>query len=762
MGGLCRALNWRLWAVACMMVLAAGVCGRAQVVAQRTPHRLLSQIAASRLDTTRIDLLLELGAYYFDTEWNYRNKAKVDSAWQYLVEAQHLADSLEAFEHQQRTLLYMGNYFFRCDQVPRAEDCYTRVAHSYRASGKKRKEAETWMTFGSRSPLVGEMDTIISRYTRAKYIYEALGDEVSTAGTRREIAFVHYWQGQLGPAARELEEVLEIQKRHRVEDIYYSYDLQAHVSALQGNHNMAIKQELAAIQSLEQSGHRQGASFYSSLGRFYGEIGETEKSIHWLTRSLDIVKQLSSPRSPGYITGSVPSEGRNLLYDLTRRIVQGMIRQGRSNNALAFLQDISKDFPPDTDMARELRAGALGDCYAALKQYKKAEAYYKQAIELEIFTEQEAELRKEYISLSQLFVRSAQHGKAIPYLNKLLAEPEGALGVPMLIDLYKILYKVDSASGNYLAALQHFQTYKTLNDSIFNERKLKQIEEIQAQYEMSKKEQHIELLRNEAELQRTEIQRAILAKNLTFGGLALLLILLTVLYWSYRRQQRSNLQLQEQQREIASKNYSLQNLVDEKEWLLKEVHHRVKNNLATIASLLNSQSAYLQSEEALLAIRDSQHRVQAMSIIHQKLYVSENVSTIDMAFYIHELADYLRNSFNTGHRIRFDIHAEALVLHMAQAVPLGLILNEAITNAIKHAFPHNAAGTVTIRLTHAANDLFSLTIADNGVGMAPGVERHSDRSLGMSLMKGLSGDVGGSFQVHRGAGTTIEVKFRYE
>jgi len=744
-----------------LIMLAAVAVPRAQTL-QRTPQRLLSRIATAGRDTTRINLLLELSAYYFDTEWNYRNKPKVDSAWRYLAEAEHLADSLGAFEHRQRTLMYMANYHYRCDHVSAAEDYYIQVTANYRNAGKKKKEAETWMEFGTRSPLDGPLDTIINRYGHAKRIYEALGDEVKTADARREIAFVLYWQGSLDRAAQELEEVLEIQQKNHVEDVYFTYDLQARISALQGNHHIAIRQELAAIQSLEQSGHRQGAGFYSSLGRFYGEIGETEKSIHWLTRSLDIVKQLSSPLSQEYISGSVPSEGRNLLYDLTRRIAQGMIRQGRSHAALDFLQDIIKDYPPDTDLARELKAGALGDCHAALKQYKKAEGYYQEAIELENLTGQTAALRREYINISRLFVTSAQHSKATPYLNKLLAEPEGALGVPMLIDLYGVLYKVDSASGKYFTALQHFQKYKTLNDSIFNERKLKQIEEIQAQYEMSKKEQHIQLLRNEAELQRTEIQRAILAKNLTFGGLALVLILLTVLYWSYRNQQRSNRQLQEQQREIASQNYSLQNLVDEKEWLLKEVHHRVKNNLATIASLLNSQSAYLQSEEALLAIRDSQHRVQAMSIIHQKLYVSENVGTIDMAFYIHELADYLRDSFNIGHRIRFDIHAEALILHMAQAVPLGLILNEAITNAIKHAFPREAPGIIAIRLVHSSNDLFSLTIADNGIGMAPGVERHGDRSLGMSLMKGLSEDIGASFAIHRGAGTTIEVKFKYE
>ena len=746
-----------------MLLLDHAVFATDQEPALHKPRRLLALVARSERDTSCVQLLLALSASYFDTEWNYRNKAKVDSAWQYLVEAKQLADSLDHFELKQRTLIYMGNYFFRCDKVARAEQCFTRVTDRYRAEGFRKAEAAAWIIFGTRSPLiVGTLDTIIGRFDRARQVYDSLGDEVGSAAARREIAFMLYWQGKLKPAEREIADVLEIQKKYDVQDLYHTYDVMARISAAQGNHNIAIKYELAAIQSMEKvKDYRYEANFYSALGRFYDEIGQIDKSIHWLNRSLDLVKESNSTGSREYGTSAVPSEGKNMLYELARNIAQGMIKQGRSHEALEFLNGIMKDSPPDTDYAHQLRAGALGDCHAALTHYAKAERYYQEAIALEIFTGQVSALRREYINIGQLYVTSRQHAKAMVYLKKLQAEPEGALGVPMLIDLYKILYKVDSASGNYFLALQHFQKYKTLNDSVFTERKLKQIEEIQAQYEMTKKEHDIQLQRNEAKLHRNEVQRAVLAKNLTFGGLGLLLILLVVLYWSYRNKQRSNRQLQGQQHEINSKNYSLQNLVGEKEWLLKEVHHRVKNNLATVASLLNSQSAYLQNEEALFAIRDSLHRVQAMSIIHQKLYVSESVGTIDIVFYIHELVDYLKSSFNTGHRIRFDIQVEAVILNMSQAVPLGLILNEAITNAIKHAFPQGT-GMITIRLEHKNTDLFSLTIADNGIGMAPGVERQGDQSLGMSLMKGLSQDIGARFEISRQAGTTIIVEFRCE
>ena len=109
-------------------------------------------------------------------------------------------------------------------------------------------------------------------------------------------------------------------------------------------------------------------------------------------------------------------------------------------------------------------------------------------------------------------------------------------------------------------------------------------------------------------------------------------------------------------------------------------------------SLLNSQSAYIDNEPALTAIHDSQHRVHAMSLIHQKLYNTENVSSIDMSSYIRELASYLRDSFNTGQRIRFEFDIAPLELDVSQAVPVGLILNEAVTNSIKYAFPMTGMG----------------------------------------------------------------------
>ena len=196
--------------------------------------------------------------------------------------------------------------------------------------------------------------------------------------------------------------------------------------------------------------------------------------------------------------------------------------------------------------------------------------------------------------------------------------------------------------------------------------------------------------------------------------------------------------------------------------MLRELHHRVKNNLQIVMSLLNSQSAYIDNEPALTAIHESQNRVHAMSLIHQKLYSSENVSSIDMSAYIRELVSYLRDNFKTGQRIRFEFDVEPIEMDVNQAVPLGLILNEAITNAIKYAFPDGRDGKISISLSNTIPHHYLLCISDNGIGIPPKFKNKRPGSLGMSLMKGLSEDLDGSFSIENNNGTTIKTSFVHD
>ena len=217
--------------------------------------------------------------------------------------------------------------------------------------------------------------------------------------------------------------------------------------------------------------------------------------------------------------------------------------------------------------------------------------------------------------------------------------------------------------------------------------------------------------------------------------------------------------LQGQQKLIHQKNETLQHLVEEKEWLLKEIHHRVKNNLQTVVSLLESQSHYLE-EDAFQAVQNSQHRVFAMSLIHQKLYQTDKLGTVNMSVYLPELVNYLCDSFNVRQRIRFQLFVKEIELDGSQAVPLGLILNEAITNAIKYAFSEKDHNEIIIAMDHTKNNQIELSISDNGVGMPSAFHIDSENSLGMKLMKGLTEDLGGVLTISSENGTKITVHFQ--
>jgi two-component sensor histidine kinase len=220
--------------------------------------------------------------------------------------------------------------------------------------------------------------------------------------------------------------------------------------------------------------------------------------------------------------------------------------------------------------------------------------------------------------------------------------------------------------------------------------------------------------------------------------------------------------LQARYEEIKHKNQLLQQLLTEKECLLKEIHHRVKNNLQVVMSLLESQADSLQDKAALSAIQESQHRVQAIVLIHQKLYQTESLARIPMYSYIEGVVAYLSDSYSLYQPIRFEVEVEDIELDVTLAVPLGLIINEAITNAFKYAFPEGRAGTISLRLQRLEQSSYELVIADNGVGLPANYDPSRSRSLGMTLIHGFSRQIGGKLVITSSPGMNISLVFREE
>jgi len=334
-------------------------------------------------------------------------------------------------------------------------------------------------------------------------------------------------------------------------------------------------------------------------------------------------------------------------------------------------------------------------------------------------------------------------------------------------------FRLDSASGKYRSAFSRLLEYRSLKDSISKARKAQQISDLRHQFKTEErdlnirsKQKHIDLLTRERELQKAVFQSTLKVRNVVVGSVIVLFLLLAIVFNKFRLKYRSNQQLQMQQSEISTQNESMQILADQKdvlleqkEWLMKEVHHRVKNNLQVVISLLNIQSAYLQDEQASASLKESQNRMQSISLIHQKLYQSESRARINMQVYIKEFIDYLKHSFNVDTGIRITIDVVSVEFDVILAVPLGLILNEAITNAIKYAFCNRPGGNISIVLSELGDQKYVLKVIDDGVGITEGMKQEENRSLGMSLMKNLSQQINGEFMILNKKGCAVILQF---
>jgi two-component sensor histidine kinase len=347
--------------------------------------------------------------------------------------------------------------------------------------------------------------------------------------------------------------------------------------------------------------------------------------------------------------------------------------------------------------------------------------------------------------------------KRFPQVRSYLVKQEQVLGrIPFSnrnAAFHRQWFMLDSATGNYKSAIDHLLDYNKANDSIFNQTKAQQIQQLEVEYQTAEQSKNIELLNQEKKAQQAELKQTALIKNIIIAAAALLLVILFLLYNQFRIKQDSNIIIQ-------NKNAVLEHIVNEKEWLLKEVHHRVKNNLQTVVSLLELQSENLR-DEALSAIQDSQNRIYAMSLIHKKLYQTDNIASINMQPYLLELTAHLQTVYNPDRKISFDLHLTSVELDVSQAIPVGLIVNEAVTNSVKYAFKDGEQHPqISILLNQNLNHDITLTISDNGIGLPPGFDSAASAGLGFKLINGLVDDIAGRLSVYSDQGTVIRIVFK--
>ena len=320
-----------------------------------------------------------------------------------------------------------------------------------------------------------------------------------------------------------------------------------------------------------------------------------------------------------------------------------------------------------------------------------------------------------------------------------------------------LLFKLGMAYnqiGKYKKSADFYNQYIIYKDSIDRIQEKAEIAELMEKYESSQKEQEIVKLQLEKKEADLAIQKAELAiqksdnqRNLLLLSVGLFIILVAFFMYRNRQKQKTNRLLEE-------KNMAISNSLHEKEVLLKEIHHRVKNNLQIVSSLLNLQLDSLEDPNAMEAIKEGQNRVKSMALIHQKLYMQENLAGINTKEYLEALSESIFSSYNQlSERVTLSADVEDLDLEIDTIIPIALIVNELITNSIKYAFPENMIGKISVTLKRMG-EVLRLEVADDGVGMNA---KSDGTSFGMKLVRSLARKLKATVSTESFRGTKVQL-----
>jgi two-component sensor histidine kinase len=743
-----------------LFLLILSTKGLSQPKVPDSPRYLIPLLAKAKPDTNKVDLLDRLAGYYIFKPGNYKND--LDSAMRYLDTALLLSRNLHSANWVNATLKLKGDCYLEADgpaDLVKGGDCFMQVTDYYHRTSDKLNEARTWGRYAQCLVYYHHLEKArclsrsVALYRQLPLQYWAEGNE-----TLKDLADEHLSGSRPDLAEIEIKEVIDQYKLRGYRRLQYCYDLLAQAYHLEGSPQKYLQCRHQCLQIMYDSKDTSFAvQLLGNLGLAYSYFGFDDQALNYFDRVIN--HSLHGFRDSMYY-----------FYMVGYKAVL-LAKIGRIEESLQLLNKVAKTGLQTAPTEKAALDMGYGENYKATGQFAKAEKYYLRAFN--VYTNKDIlkitgpqRWTAALLSFVDLYLKMGRLDRARSIMRSIGTIPFAAMPAEALREYYLANFKLDSAGRNYTAAIRNYTQYKQLNDSVFNATKNRQVQELEISYETKQKEQSIKDLQSKDKVRQAELTKANAQKRLILVGSGLLLVIAILTFVGFRQKQRSNRLLQVHQKEIDEKNLSLESLnhqqgllLKEKEWLVREIHHRVKNNLQTTISLLHMQSSYLTNEQALTAIRNSQHRLQAMSLIHQRLYQSEDMTSIEMSSYVTELVTFLKESYRGIENTSFDFRIDPVVFDISLAIPLGLIINEAITNAIKYAFPDDRPGKVSISLHATAGENYILTIADNGIGL-PVTAADGRSSLGLNLITGLTDQIQGDFSLLGDDGTTLLIVFK--
>lgn len=476
---------------------------------------------------------------------------------------------------------------------------------------------------------------------------------------------------------------------------------------------------------------------YAGITFMYTKIGLYDKAVDYGLKGIEKAKQYKDSISLAFISNNTGN---------------AFLKKGNYDTAIWYYKmalSINKD---DENIIRN--CSNIGNAYLFLNKIDSATKYLNRVEAMLPLTEVPRVLIFAYSYLAKLRNVNGQYKEAAGFASKAVAlskkyhlESISDVALEALVISYKEMRMPDSA----LAALEDYWAVK---QKFLETNRNRVVAAIEQQFQQYKKDNEIVLLKKDKVLNKTQ-------RNGAFIVAALLAVAAFLFYNRFRLKKKTSDALAVKNEEIEKQKEQIQASLGEKETLLREIHHRVKNNLQIISSLLNIQSSHIQDENVLSSIQEGQSRVQAMSLIHQNLYQSEHLNNVDIQNYLQQLVAYLSDMFaGQSKNIQVNVEAPGINFDIDTAIPLGLIINELVSNAYKYAFEKHGSGRISISIKPKSGADFELEIRDDGKGISEDINPDKSNSLGLKLVKILSRQLRGTFSFKSDKGAVFLVQFK--
>jgi len=568
----------------------------------------------------------------------------------------------------------------------------------------------------------------------SKMLYEAADEPYGVMRYDYLMGVIERFRGNFPKAKEHLNEFLvaAIDKKDTLKMADTHFQLGT-ILQNQGLLDEAIEHGYASIRLYEAAGYPQyTADSYTNLGIIYRKLKQYDSAEQQYRRALEIDEELND------LDGQAGNNANlgNLFAEQSRyeEAIQCYRRAMRFDSLNQSLWGLAYDHED------------IGNMYNHQGHFREGLNQHFRALGIRRKLPHKREIAFSYQNIGNTYFELLQYDRAIIYLDSAAAIGRDIQALELLSETALVKSKIYAQSGNYRLAYAFNQEYTSLHDTLINQGVTDKINTLNAQFETEIKENQIALLNSENELKSSQLT----AKKRQLAGLMIALALfafLTALV--YRLYSRT-----ESQKKLISKN------LDEKEILLREIHHRVKNNLQFISSLLNLQTEHIDDEKALSALQEGQDRVQSMALIHQNLYQEDNLTGVKVKDYFIKLIRNLFDSYNIRkNQIELELEVEDLNLDVDTVIPIGLIINELVSNSLKYAFPGKRQGIILIKLQEMDEQL-ELTVRDNGKGISSQEMEQLGSSFGYRLIKVFQNQLNAELAVKDQKGLLVEMKIR--